>query len=120
MGILGNVPLSDAEEARLWGALMQGLRELGYVEGQNLIVEHLSTEGRSERLPALAIQLARWKPDVIVAPSNSNALEARKATQTIRQAAGAAQRDCPARESRGHPLESEHRSRCRSFSWRIK
>src|SRR5258705_2982364 len=36
LGILGNVPLSDTEGARLWGALTQGLRELGYVEGQNL------------------------------------------------------------------------------------
>jgi ABC-type uncharacterized transport system substrate-binding protein len=83
MGILGNVPLTDTEGARLWGALMQGLRELGYVESQNVIVEHLSTEGRPERLPALATQLVRWKPDVIVVPSNSNALAARKATQTI-------------------------------------
>ena len=83
IGILGNVPLSDTEGARLWGALTQGLRELGYVEGQNLIVEHLSTEGRSERLAALAAELVRWKPDVIVVPNNSNALAARKATQTI-------------------------------------
>jgi ABC-type uncharacterized transport system substrate-binding protein len=83
MGILGNVPLTDTEGARVWGALMQGLRELGYVEGQNLVVEHLSTEGRPERLPALATQLVRWKPNVIVVPSNSNALAARKATQTI-------------------------------------
>ena len=83
MGILGNVPLSDTEGARAWGALMQGLRELGYVERQNLIIEHLSTEGRSERLQGLATQLVRWKPDVIVVPSNLNALEARKATQTI-------------------------------------
>ena len=83
IGILGNVPLSDTEGARLWGALTQGLRELGYVEDQNLIVEHLSTEGRSERLPALAAALVRWKPEVIVVPNNSNALAARKATQTI-------------------------------------
>ena len=83
IGILGNVPISDTEGARLWGALTQGLRELGYVEGQNLIVEHLSTEGRSERLSALAAELVRWKPDVIVVPNNSNALAARKVTQTI-------------------------------------
>lgn len=53
------------------------------MEGQNVVVEHLSTEGQSERLPALANQLVRWKPDVIVAPSTPNALAARKATQTI-------------------------------------
>ena len=83
LGILGNVPLSDAEGARLWGALIQALRELGYIEGQNLIVEHLSTQGRFERLPTLAAELVRWKPDVIVVPNNSNALAAREATQTI-------------------------------------
>jgi putative tryptophan/tyrosine transport system substrate-binding protein len=83
IGILGNVPLTDTEGARLWGALTQGLRELGYVGGQNITVEHLSTEGRSERLPALAAELVRWKPDVIVVPNNSNALAARDATRTI-------------------------------------
>jgi len=62
IGILGNVPLTDTEGTRLWGALTQELRELGYVEGQNITVEHLSTEGRSERLAALAAELVRWKP----------------------------------------------------------
>jgi ABC-type uncharacterized transport system substrate-binding protein len=83
IGILGNVPLTDTEGARLWGALTQGLRELGYVEGQNITVNHLSTEGRSERLPALAAELVRWKPDVIVVPNTTNALAARDATRTI-------------------------------------
>jgi putative ABC transport system substrate-binding protein len=53
------------------------------VEGQNLIVEHLSTKGRAERVPALAAELVRWKPDVIVAPNNLNARAARETTQTI-------------------------------------
>jgi putative ABC transport system substrate-binding protein len=83
LGILGNIPLTDPEGARVWGALTQGLRELGYVEGQNLIVEHLSTKGRAERVPALAAELVRWKPDVIVAPNNLNARAARETTQTI-------------------------------------
>jgi len=83
LGILGNIPLTDPEGARVWGALIQGLRELGYVEGQNLIVEHLSTKGRAERVPALAAELVRWKPDVIVAPNNLNARAARETTQTI-------------------------------------
>jgi putative ABC transport system substrate-binding protein len=83
LGILGNVPLSDSEGARLWGALTQGLRDLGYVEGQNLIVEHRSSEGRFERLPGLAAELVRLKPDVIVVPNASNALAARDATHTI-------------------------------------
>jgi putative ABC transport system substrate-binding protein len=59
------------------------LRDLGYVEGQNLIVEHRSSEGRFERLPGLAAELVRLKPDVIVVPNGSNALAARDATQTI-------------------------------------
>ena len=83
VAILGNVPLTDTEGARVWGALFQGLRELGYVEGQNMIVEHLSTAGRAERLPALAAELVRWKPDVIVVPNTTNALAAREATRTI-------------------------------------
>jgi len=83
VGILGNIPLTDPEGARVWGGLTQGLRELGYVEGQNLIVQHLSTEGRADRLPALAAELVRWKPDVIVAASTSNALAVREATRTI-------------------------------------
>jgi putative ABC transport system substrate-binding protein len=83
LGILGNIPLTDPEGARVWGALIQGLRELGYVEGQNLIVEHLSTKGRAERVPALAAELVRWKPDVIVAPNNLHARAARETTQTI-------------------------------------
>jgi putative ABC transport system substrate-binding protein len=83
LGILGNIPLTDPEGARVWGAFIQSLRELGYVEGQNLIVEHLSTKGRAERVPALAAELVRWKPDVIVAPNNLNARAARETTQTI-------------------------------------
>ena len=52
------------------------MRDLGYVEGQNLIVEHRSSEGRFERLPGIAAELVRLKPDVIarlssnVAPPN--------------------------------------------------
>jgi putative ABC transport system substrate-binding protein len=83
LAILGNVPLSDSEGARLWGVLSQGLRDLGYVEGQNLVVDHRSSEGRSERLPDLVAELVRLKPDVIVVPNASNALAARDATHTI-------------------------------------
>ena len=83
LGILGNVPPTDAEGRRVWGALSEGLRELGYVEGQSIIVKHLSTAGQAERLPALAAELVRWNPDVIVVPSNANALAAREATRTI-------------------------------------
>ena len=49
------------------GDLRQGLRDLGYVEGQNLIMEYRYAEGREERLPDLAAELVRLKVDVIVA-----------------------------------------------------
>ena len=47
-------------------ALRQGLRELGYVEGQNIIMEYRYAEGKRERLPNLAAELVRLKVDVIV------------------------------------------------------
>src|SRR5712691_3710423 len=83
IGILGNVPLTDPEGALLWGAFIQGLRELGYVEGQNITIEHQSSEGKYERLPGLAADLVRLKVDVIVVPAPQNARAAKEATRTI-------------------------------------
>ncbi|HKX02947.1 MAG TPA: ABC transporter substrate-binding protein [Methylomirabilota bacterium] len=83
IGILGNVPLTDPGGARLWGAFVQGLRDLGYVEGRNIRIEHLSSEGKYERLPALAAELVRLQVDVIVAPAAQNVLAAKQATRTI-------------------------------------
>ncbi len=83
VGILGNVPLTDPEGAKLWGAFVQGLRELGYVEGQNLTIEHRSSEGQHERVPALAEALVQLKVDVIVVPAGSSAVAARRVTRTV-------------------------------------
>jgi ABC-type uncharacterized transport system substrate-binding protein len=83
IGILGNVPLSDPGSARLWGAFADGLRDLGYVDGRNIRIEHLSSEGRYERLPALAADLVRLKVDIIVAPAAQNVVAAMQATRTI-------------------------------------
>ena len=83
IGILGNVPLTDPEGARLWGAFIEGLRDLGYAEGQNITIEHRSSEGKNERLPDLAAELVRLQVDVIVAPASQNALAAKQATRTI-------------------------------------
>jgi putative ABC transport system substrate-binding protein len=66
LGILGTSPPTDPAAARLWGVFFQRLRELGYVEGQNLTVERRFSEGRAERLPDLAADLVRLKVDVIV------------------------------------------------------
>ncbi len=83
IGILGNVPLTDPEGARVWGAFIEGLRELGYVEGKNITIEHRSTEGHYERLPELAAELVRLKVDVIITPGTQNVLAAEQATRTI-------------------------------------
>jgi putative tryptophan/tyrosine transport system substrate-binding protein len=61
----------------------QGMRDLGYIEGQNVTVEYRFAEGNSERLPELATELVRLKPDVIVANTTSGALAAKRATTTI-------------------------------------
>ena len=47
-------------------AFRQGLRELGYVEGKNIVVEWRSAEGKQDRVPALAAELVRLKVDIIV------------------------------------------------------
>ena len=83
VGILGNVPLSDPGGARLWGMFAQGLRDLGYEEGRNVTLEHRSSEGQYERLPALAADLVRLKVDVIVAPAAQNVVAAKQASPTI-------------------------------------
>jgi putative ABC transport system substrate-binding protein len=70
VGILGNVPLSEPYGALLWGAFIQGLRDLGYREGQNISIEHLSSEGKYERLAGLAAELVRRRVDVIVVPAD--------------------------------------------------
>ena len=64
-------------------AFRQRLRELGYVEEKNIIIEYRYAEGRRERLPNLAVELVRLKVDVIVAFSPAAILAAKKASPTI-------------------------------------
>jgi len=64
-------------------AFLQTLRQLGYVEGRNLVIEYRWAEGNVERLPALAADLVARKVDLIVAPAGSAALAAKRATGTI-------------------------------------
>jgi putative ABC transport system substrate-binding protein len=83
MGVLGGSPPTTPEAARPWEALMQGLRELGYVEGQNLAVERRWAEGRAERYHELAAELVALRPDVIVAAFTPSVSAAKRATSTI-------------------------------------
>ena len=69
--------------ARTVDALKQGLRDLGYVEGQNLLIEYRFAEGRFERLPDLAADLVRLNVDVIVAQGDPVIAAAKQATKTI-------------------------------------
>jgi putative tryptophan/tyrosine transport system substrate-binding protein len=61
----------------------QGLRELGYVEGKNIVIEYRYAEGKTDRLPALAAELVRLKVDVIVTMGPPSTRSAKQATVTI-------------------------------------
>ena len=69
--------------AAFWEPLRQGLRDLGYVEGQNISFEYRPSEERSERLPNLAADLVRLKVDVIVSQGTPATRAAKQATTTI-------------------------------------
>jgi putative tryptophan/tyrosine transport system substrate-binding protein len=64
-------------------AFRQGLRELGYVEGKNIVIEYRSAEGNINRLPELATELVRLKVDCIVTAGENPTRAAKQATSTI-------------------------------------
>jgi putative ABC transport system substrate-binding protein len=64
-------------------AFREGMRALGYVEGQNLVMEYRWAEWRYERLPALAAELVRLPVDVLMVPNTPAALAAKDATTTL-------------------------------------
>jgi len=72
----------DGQAARI-EAFRQGLRELGYVEGKNIVIEYRYAEGNLDRLPTLAAELVRLKIDVIVTGGGPNTRAAKEATSTI-------------------------------------
>ena len=81
IGILEAIPA--AQNAANLDALRKGLRDLGYVEGRNLIIEYRSADGRAERFPDLATELVRLKVDLIVTRGTPAARAAKDATATI-------------------------------------
>jgi putative ABC transport system substrate-binding protein len=79
IGYLG----SGSRSSAVVEAFQQGLRDLGYIEGQNIAIEYRSTEGMAERLPNLAAELVRLKVDIIVVGGSPATQAARNATKTI-------------------------------------
>ena len=73
----------DSIDADFTGAFPRGMRELGYVEGKNLVIEWRFADGEAERLPDLAAELVRLKVDVIVSGSSAAIGALQKATTTI-------------------------------------
>src|SRR6516164_8694681 len=80
---MGALYLGNADAESFKTNLREGLRELGYIEGQNIAFEFRSAEGIPDRLPALAAELVRLKVDVIVALYVPCALAAKQATRDI-------------------------------------
>jgi ABC-type uncharacterized transport system substrate-binding protein len=80
VGVLGATSAEDLPQSE---GLRHGLRERGYVEGQNIVLEYRWAQGRFERLPGLAAELAPLKPAVIIAFVTQASLAARKATSTV-------------------------------------
>src|SRR6266851_2487423 len=81
---IGFLGLNPGAKLHLRGAFLQGLRDLGYVEGRNVAIEYRSAEGKLERLSALAAELVALKVDVIVTGGGTpTALAAKQATRTL-------------------------------------
>jgi putative ABC transport system substrate-binding protein len=77
------VPSSASANSTRRDAFLQGLRDLGYVDGKNIAIEYRYTEGELDRLPDLAAELVRLNVDVIVTGAISSVRAAKKATATI-------------------------------------
>ena len=83
VGFLITGLLGSPETKASLDAFRKGLRERGYVEGQNIVIEYRGADGNIERLPGLATELARLKVDVIVASATPAGRAAKQATTTI-------------------------------------
>ena len=83
IGILGGSSPNSSEASHLWAGFFQGLRELGYIEGQNIVIEGRFYGDDVARLPALAGELVRLQPDVIVAGASPAPETLKRATSVI-------------------------------------
>jgi putative ABC transport system substrate-binding protein len=83
IGILGVGSASDPLSMPRREAFRQGIRDLGYVEGKNIVIEWRSAEGKLDHLPALAAELVRLKVDVIVTTTPIATRAAKETTVTI-------------------------------------
>jgi ABC-type uncharacterized transport system substrate-binding protein len=79
IGLLSTDPLP----AQSWNALLDGLRERGYIEGRNIVFERRFSEGKAERFPEFAADMVRLKVDIIIVTTTPAAFAAKNATQTI-------------------------------------
>ncbi|MGE5216376.1 MAG: ABC transporter substrate-binding protein [Chloroflexota bacterium] len=80
---LGYLASNSALESRDLKAFRQGLADLGYIEGKNIVIEYRSAEGKLDRLPELAAELVALKVDIIVAINPPSAHAAKNTTKTI-------------------------------------
>jgi putative tryptophan/tyrosine transport system substrate-binding protein len=83
IGFLANGSASEPSTVLRLDAFRQGLRELGYAEGKNIVIEYRYAGGRFERLPELAEELVRLQVNILVVTTDLTALAARKSTPTI-------------------------------------
>ena len=83
VGFLSDWPTPTVLDGGVSGAFMKAMRELGYVEGKNLVMEWRFAEDEDKRFPDLAAELVRLRVDVIVVMSTPAAVAAKKATMTI-------------------------------------
>jgi putative ABC transport system substrate-binding protein len=80
---IGYLSSSLADGLHTTEAFRQGLRDLGYVEGRNIVIDYRDAEGKLERLPALAAELVALKVDIILGAGSLLAVAAKQATKTI-------------------------------------
>ena len=83
IGVLQGLAASDADWQRRFAAFRQGLADLGWVEGRNVVFEFRYADAKPERLPALAAELVQANVDIIVTNAAQPVEAARKATSTI-------------------------------------